>query len=141
MKKQILGSYRGNKLIVNGLDVNSVLSNSEYKVYSKLVNSAVNYNDKVELLHNNQLYSLIDKYKVDFNLYKALSSVMTFRLNWDDIHRSRISTDLIRYNNLKNTFKLWYNKSNDKLTFTTLKRVLNLIKVKTNVAQYKLTQV
>lgn len=75
----------------------------------------------------NYLYfsELIDKY-----LYKGLQHVTSYVLT--DYQKSyRVSSHRMRIKQLWSDFKLWYSRSDNKVTLHTLFNILKLIKIKT----------
>lgn len=76
----------------------------------------------IELLYNTEI--------IDKSLYKGLINIFTHVIT--DYEKSyRVSSHNIRTKRLWNNFKLWYLRSNNKLTLHSLYQVLKLIKIKT----------
>lgn len=75
----------------------------------------------------NYLYQseIIDRY-----LYKGLQHVYTYVVT-DYQHSYRVSSYNIRIKQLWSDFKLWYKRSNNKLSLHSLFGILKLIKIKT----------
>lgn len=64
---------------------------------------------------------------IDFSLYKALNHIITYTVT--DYHKSyRVSSHNTRIKELWHDFKLWYKRSNNKLTLHSLFNILKAIK-------------
>ena len=89
---------------------------------SKVIDINVTNGEDINYLYHSEL---IDKY-----LYKALQHVNTYEVT--DYQKSyRVSSHRIRIKQLWSDFKLWYLKSDNKVTLHTLFNILEHIKVKT----------
>ena len=113
------------------------LDNAKSINMTQVLNKLAN-NDLLRLLSENKLYNLYFNQIIDFNLYKALNIVYSYYLNSGDYDRQGVTTHNIRYKALLNNFKLWYLKSNYKLSFNCLKKILKLIKIKTYINPHTL---
>lgn len=68
--------------------------------------------------------------EIDYNLYKALIHIITYEVT--DYNKSyRVSSHNMRIKQLFNDFKLWYKRSDNKLTLHSLYQILKVIKIKT----------
>ena len=138
-KEQVLGSYSGNgqKCWVNGFDVYANnYSEKEYQKYWRNVSSKLLFNDYLELSQDNKLLPLLIDGTIDKYLYKALYLVSSYSINQNDISQMRNITDRMRYHSLRNNFKLWYNRSNYKLPYKLVKKLIKLMKDKTTIKAY-----
>lgn len=84
----------------------------------------------VNITNNQDINYLYQAEVIDFYLYKALQHINTYVVT-DYQHSYRVSSNNIRTHQLWNDFKLWYKRSNNKLTLNSLFKVLKLIKIKT----------
>ena len=138
-KEQVIGKYssNGKKCWVNGFDVYSdSYSEKDYQKYWHNVSSKVLFNDYLDITIDNKLLPLLVDKTIDQPLYKALYLIGSYSINQNDISNCKNITDKMRYNSLKNNFRLWYNRSHYKLPYKLMKKVISLIKTKTRITIY-----